>query len=159
MGLAEAFHDRGKQVIVTGRREERLKEICQAHPGMRYFALDVTDGEAIREVARQAIAEFPGIDCVVNNAGVQMHVDFAAGGPLDEQAIAREIDTNPWGPIRVAAAFLPHLTARPEATLMNVSSGLAFAPMARFPIYCATKEPFKHGRSRYATNCATPASR
>ncbi|MGH9342655.1 MAG: SDR family NAD(P)-dependent oxidoreductase, partial [Terriglobia bacterium] len=75
-GLAEAFHQRGNQVIITGRREARLKEICQRHPGMRYFVLDVTCLEAIQAVARKAIEKFPAVNCVFHNAGVQMRFDF-----------------------------------------------------------------------------------
>lgn len=138
-GLAEAFHNRGNQVIIAGRREERLKQICTAHPGMRNFLLDVTDAQAVREIARRAIAEFPAIDCVINNAGVQKRVNFVATVELDDRAVVEEIHTNLLGPIRVAAAFLPHLERQSEATLVNVSSGLAFVPMARFPVYCATK--------------------
>ncbi len=138
-GLAEAFHERGNQVIITGRREDRLKSICEQHSGMRYFVLDVTDADAVRHVARTAVTEFPAINFVVNNAGVQMGVEFSRGGDLDEDALAAEIDTNLLGVIRVSAAFLPHLLAQPAATLVNVSSGLAFVPMARYPVYCATK--------------------
>lgn len=138
-GLAEAFHQRGNQVVIAGRREDRLQEICQRHPGMRYFVLDVTSPEAIHEVVRNAIAEFPALNCVFNNAGVQMRFDFADGRALNEQDLQTEIHTNLLGPIRVAAAFLPHLATRPDATLVNVSSGLAFVPRARFPVYCATK--------------------
>jgi uncharacterized oxidoreductase len=74
-----------------------------------------------------------------NNAGVQMRLGFPPGSWLDDQALQAEINTNLLGAIRVAAAFIPHLAARPGATLVNVSSGLAYVPMARFPIYCATK--------------------
>jgi len=138
-GLAEAFHQRGNQVLIAGRREERLQAICRRNPGMRSFVLDVTSPEAIRTVARKAIAEFPALNCVFNNAGVQMRFDFAPGHSHNEQALRTEIDTNLLGPIRVAAAFLPHLATKAGATLVNVSSGLAFVPMARFPVYCATK--------------------
>jgi len=138
-GLAEAFHQRGNQVVVTGRREDRLKEICKQHPGMQYFVLDVIDPDAIRTVAQKAIAQFPAINCVFNNAGVQMRLEFAPGRALNEEDLQAEISTNILGPIRVAAAFLPHLASQPAATLVNVSSGLAFVPMARFPVYCATK--------------------
>ena len=138
-GLAEAFHRRGNQVIVAGRREERLQEICDRCPGTRRFLLDVTDAAAIRDVARQAIAGFPSLNCVFNNAGIQLRPNFAPGAAADDRDIAREIETNLLGAIRVAQAFLPHLAALPAATLVNVSSGLAFVPMARFPVYCATK--------------------
>lgn len=138
-GLAEAFHQRDNQVIIAGRREERLKEICERHPGMRYYTLDVTDAEAIHRVAREVMAEFPQLNSVVNNAGVQMRFDFASANLLDGQNLLKEINTNLLGAIRIGAAFIPHLGKRPGATLVNVSSGLAFVPLARFPVYCATK--------------------
>jgi uncharacterized oxidoreductase len=138
-GLAEAFHQRDNQVIITGRREERLNEICQRHPGMRYYTLDVTDAEAIQRVTRDVTAEFPQLNAVVNNAGVQMRIDFASASPLDGQNVLKEVNTNLLGAIRIAAAFIPHLGKQPGATLVNVSSGLAFVPLARFPIYSATK--------------------
>jgi len=53
--------------------------------------------------------------------------------------LAEEIDTNVYGVVRVASAFLPQLQKRTEAWLVNTSSGLAFVPMAVFPVYCATK--------------------
>ncbi len=138
-GLAEAFHERGNQVIVAGRREERLKELARAHPGMRWYVLDVTDARAIRAVATSVIAEFPALNCVFNNAGVQMRFDFAPGNRIDEQALLNEIDANLTGAIRVAMAFIPHLSTRPAATLVNVSSALAYVPLAETPVYCATK--------------------
>ena len=138
-GLAEAFHQRGNQVIITGRRQERLKEICRANPGMRYFVLDVTRPEQITAVSRKAVAEFPGLNCLFNNAGMQVQLDLTPAGTFDDEAVMAEIDTNLLGAIRVAAAFIPHLSTQPGATLVNVSSGLAYIPLARFPVYCATK--------------------
>jgi uncharacterized oxidoreductase len=138
-GLAEAFHKLGNQLIITGRRESMLKDICELNPGMRYFVLDVTQPNEIRRVAADAIAQFPGLNCVFNNAGVQMGHDFLADGPLDDAGMAEEIDTNILGVIRVAGGFLPHLKKKENAVLVNVSSGLAFVPLARYPIYCATK--------------------
>jgi uncharacterized oxidoreductase len=138
-GLAEAFYKLGNQVIISGRREDRLREICAANPGMRHLVLDVRDPAAIGNVARGVIAEFPSLNCVFNNAGVQRRLEFAPGTPLDEEGLSDEINTNVLGIIRVAAAFIPHLVEQPRAVLVNVSSGLAFVPMARFPVYCATK--------------------
>lgn len=138
-GLAEAFHKLGNQVIISGRREHLLQGICAANSGMRHFVLDVMDPGSIRRVATEVIEEFPSLNCVFSNAGVQESHDFSAANQLDEQAILEEINTNVLGVIRVAAAFLPHLTKQQNAVLVNVSSGLAFVPYARFPIYCATK--------------------
>lgn len=138
-GLAEAFHRLGNRVLIGGRREAHLRAICEANPGMRSFVLDVTDSASIRDVASRVAQEFPDLNCVVNNAGVQKSHDFAGGGPLDDRGALEEINTNLLGVIRVASACLPHLQGKPGATLVNVSSGLAFVPLARFPVYCATK--------------------
>jgi uncharacterized oxidoreductase len=138
-GLAEAFHKLGNQVIIAGRREQALKKMCGAHAGMRYYVLDVTDLYSIRSVAGKVIADFPKLNCVINNAGVQKYVDFSGAKPLDDTALLSELNTNVLGLIRVSAEFLPHLRKQDHATLVNVSSGLAFVPMARFPVYCATK--------------------
>ncbi len=138
-GLAEAFHQLGNQVIISGRREDRLRSICAANPGMRHFVLDVTDLASVRNTARKIIEEFPGLNCVFNNSGVQRRHDFAAGKPIDDPAMLAEIQTNLLGLIRVSAEFLPHLKNQQGATLVNVSSALAFVPLAVFPVYCATK--------------------
>jgi uncharacterized oxidoreductase len=138
-GLAEAFHKLGNQVIVGGRREQALKKLCGAHAGMRYYVLDVTDPSSIRSVAGKVVSDFPSLNCVVNNAGVQKYVDFSDGKQMDDAALLAEINTNVVGLIRVSAAFIPHLRKQDQAMLMNVSSGLAFVPLARFPVYCATK--------------------
>jgi uncharacterized oxidoreductase len=106
---------------------------------MRYFVLDVRDAAAIRKVAQEVVAEFPSLNCVFNNAGVQRRVELAPGTPLDEEGLHDEISTNVLGVMRVAAEFIPHLTQQSNAVLLNVSSGLAFVPMSRFPVYCATK--------------------
>ena len=137
-GLAEAFHKLGNHVVITGRRRDVLDRTAAANPGMAAMVMDVSKAESIRAVAEEAIAKFPPLNIVVNNAGVQRVHDFAAGS-LDENAMREEIDTNVYGVIRVSAAFLPHLKTRPRATIVNVSSGLAFLPLARYPVYCATK--------------------
>jgi uncharacterized oxidoreductase len=138
-GLAQAFHKLGNQVIISGRRGAVLQSICAANPGMRYFVLDVTDSDSVRRVAMEVIDEFPNLNCIFNNAGVQAAHDFSADKQLDEQALVEEINTNVLGVVCVAAAFVPHLKKQANAVLVNVSSGLAFVPYARYPVYCATK--------------------
>lgn len=137
-GLAEAFHKLGNRVIIGGRREAVLRDTCAANPGMHFVVLDVTGVESIRTAAHTVLAKFPELNCVINNAGVQRPHDFSGAG-IDEGALREEIDTNLVGLMRVCAAFVPHIKSQPEATLINVSSGLAFVPLARVAVYCATK--------------------
>jgi uncharacterized oxidoreductase len=138
-GLAEAFHKRGNQVIIAGRRREVLERTAAANRGMGVVVMDTTKPDTIRDAAAAAIRRYPALNVVINNAGVQRVVDFAAETPPDETAIREEIETNIYGVLRVIAAFLPHLKSKTESTIVNISSGLAFLPIARFPVYCATK--------------------
>jgi uncharacterized oxidoreductase len=138
-GLAEAFHKLGNRVVIGGRRESVLQNTCAANPGMSYAVLDVANAESIRTTAPAIISQFPQLNCVINNAGVQTPHDFSATGGVDETGLRQEIETNLLGLVRVCAAFLPHLRNQPEAALINISSGLAFVPLARVPVYCATK--------------------
>jgi uncharacterized oxidoreductase len=138
-GLAEAFHRFGNQVIISGRREDRLRSICAANPGMRHFVLDVTDLYSVRSTAQKVIAEFPSLNCVFNNSGMQRRHNFDSGKAIDDAAMLAEIQTNLVGLIRVSAEFLLHLRNQEDATLLNVSSGLAFVPLSVFPVYCSTK--------------------
>ncbi len=137
-GLAEAFHEKGNKVIITGRRPKVLKEMTQKHKGMEAFAMDVSSETDVQRLFKVVSKKFPTLDVVVNNAGLMLWPDFALHQRLGP-TLYDEIDINLKGLIRVTAAFLPLLTKQKEATLVNVSSGLAFVPLAGTPIYCATK--------------------
>lgn len=137
-GLAEAFHAQGHQVIVAGRRQALLDEVTTANPGMASMPLDVEDPRAIRAFAARIVAEHPTLDMLVNNAGIMRAEDLLA--QQDDLADAEAtVATNLLGPIRLTAALLPHLRRQAGATIVNVTSGLAFVPMAITPTYSATK--------------------
>lgn len=139
LGLAEAFHKLGNRVIIGSRREKALQKICARNSGMNCVVVDTRSAGSIDHAAREIGSRFPELNCVVNNAGIQRMQDFAAAGGVDQESLAEEIEINLLGVIRVCGAFLPLLNGRPEATLINVSSGLAFVPISRMPVYCATK--------------------
>lgn len=136
--LAEALHARGNQIIITGRREAPLKAVADANPGMAWAALDVADPAAIRAFAAQVVKDHPALNVVINNAGIMQAEDLTAE-PFDLDVVDATITTNLLGPIRLTAALLPHLRAQPAATVMTVTSGLAFIPLAATPTYNATK--------------------
>ena len=137
-GLAEAFHALGNKVIVAGRRREALDATVAANPGMVALPLDVERPEAIREFARRVTAEHPALDVLINNAGVMRPERLLAQPEALADAEAM-VTTNLLGPIRLTAALLPALLQRPRSTIVNVSSGLAFVPLAMTPTYSATK--------------------
>ena len=114
-----------------------LEETAKANPGMGWLTLDMEDLASIQAFAKQAAAEYPKLNVLINNAGIMKLEDLrtATGTEIAEQTIA----INLLGPIRLTAALLPLLQQQTQSTIMTVSSGLAFVPMAPTPAYCATK--------------------
>jgi uncharacterized oxidoreductase len=137
-GLAEALHAQGNQVIIAGRRKAAIEETAAANPGMKFLTLDIEDRGAVRAFAGRVAAEFPALNVLINNAGIMRPEDLLA--QQDDLADAEStVITNLLGPIRLTAALLPLLRKQPHSTIINVTSGLAFVPLALTPTYSATK--------------------
>lgn len=137
-GLAKAFHALGNKVIITGRRTQTLQEFASSHRGMDIFTLDVANESDIKKLFEEVSLKYPTLDVLVNNAGVMKWYDFAKPETLDA-GLYEELDINLKGTIGMTATFLPLLTKQKEATIVNVSSGLAYLPLSSAPVYCATK--------------------
>lgn len=135
--LAEAFHKLGNQVIVAGRRKALLDDVRAANPGMQSAVLDVQDLAAVDSFAEEIARRFPQLNVLINNAGIMKPENLSEGG--DFSVVEATVQTNLLAPLRLTAGLLPHLKQQPRATVMTVSSGLAFVPMAPTPTYCATK--------------------
>ena len=137
-GLAEAFHGMGNTVIVAGRRAGPLEAVAGAHPGMRTAVLDVGDADAVGAFAARMGREFPGLNVLINNAGI-MQVEDGLAAPFDMGVCEATVAINLVAPIRLAMALLPQLRRQARAAVVNVTSGLAFVPRADTPTYGATK--------------------
>ncbi|HEY3741977.1 MAG TPA: SDR family NAD(P)-dependent oxidoreductase [Bryobacteraceae bacterium] len=137
-GLAEALQGLGNTVIIAGRRKQALDETTKANPGMESITLDIEDAANIRAVAVQLTERYPALNVLVNNAGIMRIEKFNAQQEdlADAEAM---ITTNLLGPIRLTAALLPFFRKQPYSAIMNVTSGLAFVPLAPTPTYNATK--------------------
>ena len=137
-GLAEALQALGNHVIIAGRRKSILEEVVEANPGMKSLVLDIEDRSTIRALAGRLASEFPAINVLINNAGIMRAEDLLnqQDDLNDAEAI---VTTNLLGPIRLTAALLPLLRKHEHSTIINVSSGLAFVPLAFTPTYNATK--------------------
>lgn len=135
--LAQAWHAAGNVVIVTGRTVASLEETIAGREGMHAVALDVTDPAAIKAFAADIVARFPALNVLVNNAGILRMENVAAARDLADAEAT--VVTNLLGPIRVTDALVDHLAARPDAAVVNVTSGLAFVPLVAAPTYNATK--------------------
>lgn len=137
LGLAQRFAALGNTVVVAGRRKEQLDRIAEEHPGIDTLHLDVTDPASIAAAADELATTHPPLDVLVNMAGVMLPEDLTDPAHLGTAELT--VATNLLGPIRVTTALLPQLRRQDDATVVNVSSGLAFVPLPATPTYNATK--------------------
>ena len=138
LALAERFLSAGNEVIIVGRREEKLAEAKAKYPQLHTRVCDVAE-EADRVALFNWVKnEFPQVNVLVNNAGIQRRVNL-----LETQDtwtdLRFELTINVDAPIHLSILFVPHLMEKSDATIINVTSGLAFTPAAWVPIYSATK--------------------
>jgi uncharacterized oxidoreductase len=138
LALAVQLDAKGNTVIVGGRRAELLERIAAEHPGLYTVAIDTADPASIDVAAKHVLANHPDLNVLVTMAGIMRIEDWHK--PESFLAAAESvITTNLLGPIRLIGAFIEHLQAQPDATIITVSSGLAFAPLKVTPSYNASK--------------------
>jgi uncharacterized oxidoreductase len=138
LALALELQARRNTVIIGGRRADLLEQIAADHPGIDTVQIDTTDAASIEAAAKEVLARHPGLNVLVTMAGIMRVEDWRDPGAFLASAES-VIATNVLGPIRLIAAFIEHLQAQPDATIVTVSSGLAFAPLAITPSYNASK--------------------
>lgn len=132
--LALQLKAKGATLILTGRNPDRCAAMTAQ--GFDVIAADLSAQSGVDAVV-SGLAGRP-IDVLVNNAGAGSDHDFREGAPdlVDNDAC---IFLNLNAPIHLTARLMDGLRARPEAMIVNVTSGLAIAPRAGGPVYCATK--------------------
>jgi uncharacterized oxidoreductase len=135
--LAQRLHDAGNTVIVSGRRVEALDATIAGRANMRGLQLDIDSSEGVADFAQRVLAQFPGLNVVINNAGIMKFEALDAKRDLTDAGAT--ITTNLLGPIRLIDALIDHLVAAPDSAIINVTSGLAFVPLTAAPTYSATK--------------------
>jgi uncharacterized oxidoreductase len=136
LALALRLQQAGSTVVIGGRRQALLDSLAAEH-GLGTVQVDVADADSIQRAASAVLAEHPELDTLVTMSGIMRNEDLRDPGHIDDAL--ETIQTNLVGTIRLIDAFLPHLLTRPAATVMTVSSGLAFVPLTATPTYNATK--------------------
>ncbi len=125
-------------IIITGRDQAKLDKAKKQFQKVHTIQSDVSDPKAITALFDKVTKEFPGLNILINNAGIMKTINLHDAGS-DLLELTTEIDINLNGPIRMIKKFLPHLKTKQAAAIVNVSSGLAFVPLPTSPVYCATK--------------------
>ncbi len=131
--IARLMKAKGAPVIVCGRREDMLAS-AQAE-GFEAIKADLSGADGCTAFIKD-LGKRP-LDILVNNAG--MSGNFGPDDPLDLALTDRAIFLNLNAPMHLIGQLLPDMLTRPEAAIVNVTSGLAIAPRAGGPVYCATK--------------------
>jgi uncharacterized oxidoreductase len=135
--MARQLLARDNTVIITGRDADKLARVQGRMPGLHGIVSDVSDPGAIAALHATLMERFPKLDVLVNNAGVMRNLDLTRMHRLHD--VTREIDINLRGPVQMVQQFLPRLQAHGRGGIINVTSGLAFVPLAISPVYSAAK--------------------
>jgi uncharacterized oxidoreductase len=137
LAIAERLLAAGSDVIICGRREGTLVEARDRHPKLETRVADVATPAGRRALCEWAVSTFPRLNVLVNNAGIQQRLSLTEPPPWER--LEEEIAINLEAPIHLSTLLIPHLARQPRSAIWNVTSGLSFAPIARVPVYCATK--------------------
>lgn len=139
--FVKRFHQMGKTLIVTGRRTNKLKEMEKSLPGLKTYTMDMTDLSALPKDIETLFSQYPNIDTVWVNGGLQYASSIKDPSSSSDERISGEITLNVTAPLTIGRHVIPLLLEqKAETNFMITSSGLGFVPNgSMFSIYCATK--------------------
>ncbi|KAI1411624.1 NAD(P)-binding protein [Hypoxylon sp. FL1857] len=140
--FARRFHELGKTVIATGRRQAKLDAMSQELEGLHTRKFDISDLPALPANVNSILEDFPNLDSVIINAGIQKSFSFFDQSTNAEQIIG-EVTTNLTAPTLLVRLFAPHLfglaKAGTKTNLFITSSSIAYFPLSFYPAYCSSK--------------------
>lgn len=139
--LALKFKSLGNEVIICGRRENRLAEVSKENPGIHYLACDVASENDRRALYDYVTKDFPETNVIINNGAFQVDRDLSLG-EAELDGIEQEVASILTGPMRLNGLFIPFLMEKRAPVIINVTSLLAFIPAPPMPVYCSAKAGF-----------------
>jgi uncharacterized oxidoreductase len=137
LAIAERFANAGSTVILCGRRREKLEEAKSSNPKFQLKVCDISLEKERKELLAWVNQNHPSLNVLINNAGIQRRVNLLEAEPWEKTR--EEIAINLEAPIHLCQLFIPHLLKQKDPSIVNVTSGLSFAPLANVPVYCSTK--------------------
>jgi uncharacterized oxidoreductase len=137
LGLAERFIKEGNSVIICGRRESALKEAVAKFPSLIIKTCDLSIAAERENLFNWISKEHGDLNVLINNAGIQQWMSISDSNFFERAK--EEIAINIEAPIHLSSLFTNLASLR---TIINVTSGLSFAPLSKTPVYSATKAFF-----------------
>ena len=136
--LAKRLAEKKNRVLICGRSGHKLERARQLIPEIATFQCDLSQQSECRKLALWIREEHPDCNILINNAAIVHRTDFYQDVDILDKAEA-EIRTNLSAPIQLTKLFLPLLERNPNPKIINITTGLIYAPKAAYPIYNATK--------------------
>lgn len=139
--LSQQLIGHGCKVVAVGRNGQDLENLKLRHPDhVTTRTTDLSVRGDVDALIAYVISDHPDVNILFNNAAIQTQMDFFSGDSAALTAMAhREIAVNLEAPISLTLGLLPTLKAHEHAAIVNIGTGLALAPKAASPVYCATK--------------------
>ena len=144
-GIAIAFGQEGASVLVTGRTESKLGPVCEevVKAGGRAAAIacDVKNPADLQKVVDKALAEFGGIDILVNNA---QEVPLGPLNGVTDEQFEAGWESGPLATFRLMKLCHPHMKARGGGSIINLATSAAMRwDMGNYGCYAAVKEAIR----------------
>jgi uncharacterized oxidoreductase len=142
--MVRQFYELDNKLIVTSSNQEKLDKLKIQFPKIEILVCNLGENVSVRKLIDKCLVEYRDINIVINNAGIQNNYTWTEEKD-GYNKIENEIQVNFTSPMQIIYGLLPLLTDKQNAAIINVSSGLAFAPKKSAPIYCATKSAIHNG--------------
>lgn len=135
--MLEILLERGDRVAATVRKPQALDELQEKYGSNLWRVnLDLTDSHPIKQVVSQAIEALGAIDILVNNAGYGL---FGAVEEVSDEQIEHVFQTNFFGSLRVARAFMPYFRSQGKGHIVQISSEVGHLSNPGQGLYSASK--------------------
>jgi uncharacterized oxidoreductase len=136
--LSKALIQKGNTVIICGKTNEKLMAAKKAEPKLITYQCDLSDSKECLDFAKRIKENHPKLNVLVNNAAIVNKIDFLK----EENAIElaeNEYQTNLLAPIRLIKLLYNTINANESPTIINVTTGLIYAPRVIYPFYNSSK--------------------
>jgi len=138
LALAVELLNYNNKIIIAGRNIEKLQLAQTNHPKLEILQVDISDEASVKKLTYEVLEKYPDLNFLINNAGV-INLWNIKTKKVSISGQKAELLTNVFGTIQLTQSLIPFLLNKKNATILNVSSALAFVPMASAPVYSATK--------------------
>lgn len=138
LGLTERFLKENNNVIICGRRQNVLNDTVKQFPDVITYQCDLEIEEERIKLYEWISKNHPDLNVVINNAGVQNWMKITQDDFFKKAE--KEVNINILAPLHLTQLFLQLASLK---TIINVTSGLAFIPLTKVPVYSATKAFFR----------------